>query len=296
MIIDSHAHYAHKRFDGEFPCLSEQDGTYSVSRIDRESLFKQMYERGIVGAVEASIGMDQIENQLALSTDSHVRIWKTVGVHPTRCIYTPWKKRKVLKAYAETASPIAIGETGLDYHHPRMKQRRLRQHMWFHYQLRLADRLQLPLILHIRNADPYALPILKKYQSRLHGGVVHCFSGDIAIAEEYISLGFALGIGGKLLCNDEQSKILGETVKRVPLTSLLAETDAPFVLPETGELSCSKKQFKKLVNSSLILPAVIRKIAELRNEDEKTVENAIYRNTLRVFRLNEQGDGANEPD
>ena len=293
MIIDSHAHYAHTRFDGEFPCLCEQDGNYSIQRTNRENLFAQMYARGIVGTVEASIGVDQMENQLALSSDSPIRIWKTVGVHPTRCIYTPWKKRKTVKEYAEISAPIAIGETGLDYHYPRAKQHRLRQNMWFLYQLRLAERLQLPLILHIRNADRYALPILKKHKSRLHGGVVHCFSGDVALAEEYISLGFTLGIGGKLLCDDEQGKSLCETVKHVPLHSLLAETDAPFVLPQTGELQCSKKQFKKRCNSSLILPAVIRKIATLRNEDYETVESTIYRNTLRVFRLEVQGEEAN---
>ncbi len=285
MIIDSHAHYAHTRFDGEFPYLCEQDGNYTLQRANREALFAQMYGRGIVGTVEAAIGVDQMETQLLLSSDTPVRIWKTVGVHPTRCIYTSWKKRKIIKEHAEKYSPIAIGETGLDYHYPRAKQHRLRQNMWFLWQLRLADRLQLPLVLHIRNADRYALPILKKYQSHLHGGVVHCFSGAVSLAEEYISLGFALGIGGKLLCNDEQGKKLCETVKRVPLSVLLVETDAPFVLPETGELPCSKKQFKKRCNSSLILPAVIRKIAELREEDYVTVEQAVYQNTVRVFQL-----------
>ena len=75
---------------------------------------------------------------------------------------------------------------------------------------------------------------------------------ELTLANEYISLGFALGIGGKLLCDDEYGKRLSETVKSVPLSALLVETDAPFVLPDTGELPCSKKKRRKLCNSSLI--------------------------------------------
>lgn len=286
MIIDTHAHYAHKKYDGEFPYLSEKDGAYTFQRATREKLFEQMSFCGIVGVIEASIGLDQIENQLALRTDSNVQIWKTVGVHPTRCIHTPWKNRKKLPSYADAATPIAIGETGLDYHYPRIQQHRLRQNMWFRYQLRLADRLKLPLILHIRNADKYALPILKRYKSRLHGGVVHCFSGDLSLAKKYIALGFALGIGGKLLCNDEQGNILRETVRSIPLESILIETDAPYVLPDRETLNCNKKAYGKLRNSSMLLPMILRKIAELRDEDYEAVERAVFQNAVRTFQLN----------
>lgn len=294
MIIDSHTHYAHARYDREFPYLEEQNGDYAVQRATREQLLASMKTNGIVGIIEAAIGLDGIEKQIALASDPSFRTWITVGVHPTRCIHTPWRLRKKVTSYAETMAPVAIGETGLDYHHPRKKQHRLRQNIWFRYHLHLADRLKLPLVLHIRNADKYALPILQKYRTRLHGGVVHCFSGDITLAEQYIRLGFALGIGGKLLCDDEQGKILCETVKRVPLDTLIVETDAPFVLPDTGKLPCSRKQLRKLCNSSLILPAVIRKIAELRSEDYEATERAIYRNTIRVFRLPIQENDTDE--
>ena len=285
MIIDSHTHYAHARYDHEFPYPEEQNGIYSVQRATREQLLANMKTNGIVGIIEAAIGLDGIENQIALASGSSLCTWITVGVHPTRCIHTPWKFRKKVTDYANTANPVAIGETGLDYHYPRKKQHRLRQNIWFRYHLRLADRLKLPLVLHIRSADKYALPILQKYRFRLHGGVVHCFSGDAALAEQYINLGFALGIGGKLLCDDEQGKTLCETIKHVPLDALVAETDAPFVLPDMGKLPCSRKQLRKLCNSSLILPAVIRKIAELKSQDYETTERAIYRNTIRIFRL-----------
>jgi TatD DNase family protein len=285
VIIDSHTHYAHARFDGGFPYLCKQGENIAVGEATREQLLEEIKAAGIVGAIEAAIHPDGIEKQAKLLSTAGLPMWITVGIHPTRCINTPWKKHSKLADYSQTLSPIAIGETGLDYHYPRKNQHRLRQTLWFLYQLRLADRLQLPLVLHIREADRHALRILKKYRSHLHGGVVHCFSGGLTLANEYISLGFALGIGGKLLCDDEYGKRLSETVKSVPLSALLVETDAPFVLPDTGELPCSKKKRRKLCNSSLILPEVIGKIAELREEEYETVERAIYENTVRVFGL-----------
>lgn len=287
MIIDSHAHYAHARYEAEFPCLYKDGNGYGVRRTNRNQLFEEMRKNGIVGLIEPSIGFDAIEKQMSLVSFHNEYVWGAIGVHPTRCIHTDWGKRKMLMEYAERFHPVAIGETGLDYHYPRMKQHRLRQKRWFIYQIKLADRWKLPLVLHIRDADQDALKILKKYKNKLHGGVVHCFGGDYSCAKEYILLGFALGIGGKFLSGNG-TKPLEEAVKNVSLSDLLVETDAPFVLPETGELSCSKKQRQKLCNSSLILPNVIGKIADLRAEERVTVEETIYQNTLRVFRLNEE--------
>ena len=291
MIIDSHTHYAHKRYDTEFPYLCEDGEGYGVQRADREMLFGEMKKNGVVGFIEPSIGFDAIEKQMSLVASHSDCMWGAVGVHPTRCIHTGWGNRKALAEYAERFHPVAIGETGLDYHHPRMQQHRLRQKRWFAYQIKLADSLRLPLILHIREADRDALKILKKYKNKLHGGVVHCFGGDYACAKEYIALGFALGIGGKLLSGTAEAQSLENTVKNVRLSDLLVETDAPFVLPETGELSCSKKQRQKLCNSSLVLPKVIERIADLREEESVIVEEAVYRNTLFVFRLDGEENG-----
>ena len=282
MIIDSHAHYAHARYDVEFPYLSYGDSSYEVCRADRENLFLEMQKKGIVGVIEPSIGFENIEKQMALVAENPDFMRLSLGVHPTRCFRTDWKNRKKLKYYAENASLVAIGETGLDYHYKREEQHRWTQKRWFVYQIKLADRLGLPLVLHIRNADNDALKILKRYQKKLHGGVVHCFSGDFSLAEKYISLGFALGIGGKLLCK-EDAAILSETVKRVPLSSLLLETDAPFVLPDTEKGLCTGNQRKKLCNSSCILPCLLETIADLRGESRAFVEETIYRNTRRIF-------------
>ena len=285
MIIDSHAHYAHPRFEVEAPYLLEQKDGYAVSRADRDGLLDEMQRNEIVGVIEPSIGLDGIEKQLALASKQKPRVWLALGVHPTRCIRTAWAKRKTLEKYTEENAPVAIGETGLDYHYPRHQQRRWRQKRWFVHQIKLADRLRLPLILHIRASDWDALRILRRYRARLHGGVVHCFTGDHLLAKQYVALGFAVGIGGKLLAKNEQAKALADTVRHIPLCHLLVETDAPFVLPDTEDLPLGKNQRKKLCNSSLILPSVIRRIAELRGEPYETVEEMLYQNTVRIFHL-----------
>ena len=102
---------------------------------------------------------------------------------------------------------------------------------------------------------------------------------------EFVSLGYAIGIGGKLLCDNETGRGLCETVKKLPLSAIVAETDAPLVFPDMKEGLCGTNQRKKLCNSSLILPSVIRRIASLRGEDAEKVEREIYENTLRAFGL-----------
>ena len=195
MIIDSHAHYAHPKYDREFPYLCEKDGEYAGARADREGLFAEMKRAGITQIIEPSIGFDAIEKQIALAESHKDYIKLVLGVHPTRCIHISLKKRKALKAYAEKYAPIAIGETGLDYHYDRKEQKRFLQKRWFNYQIKLAHKLELPLVLHVREADKDAVKILKRNKKRLHGGVAHCFTGGTEDAMEFISLGYAIGIG-----------------------------------------------------------------------------------------------------
>ncbi len=288
MIIDSHVHYAYPKYRGEFWYLYERDGAYAVGCTDLESLLAQMKESGIVGFVEPAIGFDDLAGQLALIKAHHDCMWGTVGVHPTRCIHTAWKNRREVEKLAGINRIVAIGETGLDYHYPRQKQHRLRQKRWFVWQIKLAHRLELPLVLHIREADRDALRILRRYKKYLHGGIVHCFAGDSHLAEQYVELGFVLGIGGKLLGQSAQTNALRDTVANVPLSCLVVETDAPFVLPDLSELACSEKKKRKLCNSSFILPALLREIASIRGEDVQTVEQTVYQNTVRVYGLTKQ--------
>lgn len=286
MIIDSHAHYAHPMYNIGRPLLCAQDGNYAVVECaNREELLEMLRENNIVGIIEPSIEFDRIDPQLALVAEHQELMWATVGVHPTRCVNTDWENHKKLKDYAKSNKIIAIGETGFDYHYSRKEQFRLKQLRWFVYQIQLAHKLKLPLILHTRDADSDVLKILNLFKRKLHGGVAHCFKCDHIVAEKYIKLGFAIGVGGTILKDTKDGIALRDAVKHVPLTSILVETDAPFVMPHVDKSLCKSGQRKKLCNSSLILPLVIQKIAEIREESIETVENTIYQNTIRVFNL-----------
>ena len=285
MIIDSHAHYSHQRYDIEIPYLYLNNDKYEISRSDRDELLERMLKSGIVGFVEPSIDFEMIESQLAFVEKYKDHMWATIGVHPTRCNRTQWKNRKKLAAYAQNESVIGIGETGLDYHYPRRKQRRHLQKKWFIYQLKLAHILNSPLVLHIRMAHKDAIKILRKYRKIIKGGVVHCFTGDYETAKEYTSLGLKIGIGGKLLGENMESDMLCEAISRLELNDLLIETDSPFVLPNVVDLTCSSNTRKKLCNSSFILPQVIKKISECKKESIETVERAVYQNTVKLFNL-----------
>lgn len=279
MIIDSHAHYSHHRFDGTFTYLRSGENGYTVVQGDRESLLQNL--DGISLVLEPGIGFESNELTAALYQKYPQLLRLAVGVHPTRVARAPWRKRKQLEQWAVGPGVVAIGETGLDYHHPK-GQRRLLQWLWFSYQLRLAHRLSLPLVLHIRMADRDALAMLRRRRHMLHGGVVHCFQGDWQTAQQYLDLGFCLGIGGALL--QEQSRALQEAVAQAPLERLLLETDSPYVLPDFPWPGSGKAR-KRLCNSSLILSQVLQRIAELKGVSPALAEETIYQNTLRAFHL-----------
>ena len=284
MIIDSHAHLTHPLFDQEFRFLRWYEHDFSVANGARASVTQASVNNRIIGWIEPAISFESNQSISQAQAPDGMRMYRAVGVHPTRVWLTKLRNRKKLPAFVHPDT-VAIGETGLDYHYPRRKQHRLLQKLWFKYQIRLADEYKLPLILHIRQADDDALKILKRNRSRLHGGVVHCFAGGPETARKYLSLGFALGIGGTLL-QEKNARLLRESVKAAPLTQLLVETDAPYVLPDFC-YEGSNKSKRKIRNSPAILPRVLEEIANLKGIDLTTAEKAVFRNTIRIFRIDD---------
>lgn len=276
MIIESHAHYSHKRYDGTFRYLT---GQLTAEKGNRDGLLKRLRESGVALCIEPAIDFDSNRLTAALYRQHPDFFRLAVGVHPTRTAQVPWRQRKQLATWARGPGVAAIGETGLDYHRPR--HHRLVQLLWFRYQLDLARRTGLPLVLHIRMADRDALPMLRRRRRWLPGGVVHCFQGGWETARQYLDLGLCLGIGGALL--RRESALLRETVARAPLERLLVETDSPYVLPDIP-WEGSRKSLGRVRNSSL-LPRIIEEIARLKRLPPETVEAAVLENTRRVFRL-----------
>ena len=144
--------------------------------------------------------------------------------------------------------------------------------------------MKLPVILHVRDAHEDALRILRLHPARKLGGVIHCFYGSKEIAEQYLKLGYHIGIGGSVLQLKERAKDLWEAIPHIPLNRILVETDAPFILPYCKDV-IQPKLLRRARNTSLILPAVINKIAELKGIPADEVEQATTENTIRLFNL-----------
>ena len=284
MIIDSHAHYNNNAYKKTCRYLSYDKYGYTLKEGDREQLFQELQDANIPYSIEPGVSLQSCEEVLQLCAEYPGRIFPAIGIHPTRAIFEKWSDRHKLVAYANAPGVIAIGEIGLDYHYKREEQHRLKQHIWFIYQLNLAWKMKLPVILHVRDAHEDALRILRWHPARKLGGVIHCFYGSKEIVEQYLDLGYHIGIGGTALQLEERAKDLWEAIPHIPLERILVETDAPFILPYCKDV-IQPKLLRRARNTSLILPAVINKIAELKDISPDEVELATTENAIRLFKL-----------
>lgn len=284
MIIDSHAHYTHGCFTNSMRYLTRNALGYALEEGNREQLFQALLDAGILCCIEPGVSLDGCRQVLQLCEAYPGRFFPAIGVHPTRAIRERNEDRKQLLSLSQAPGVIAIGEIGLDYHYPRKEQHRRKQYFWFLYQLDLAWKRKLPVILHVRDAHADALRILKLHPARKLGGVIHCFCSNKELARQYLALGYHIGIGGALLQQADRAGDLWEAVREIPLNRILIETDAPFILPYCKDV-LPPKLLRRTRNTSLILPAVIAKIAQIKDLTPAEVEKATADNAIRLFSL-----------
>ena len=167
---------------------------------------------------------------------------------------------------------VAVGEIGLDYHWD--KDNKKQQIAWFECQIEQARQLQLPVIIHSREAAEDTLMTAKRTMLGDVGGVMHCFSYSVEMAREYLNMGLYLGIGGVLTFKNARK--LREVVSYAPVEQLVVETDCPYLAPtpHRGERNCS-----------LYLPLVIEAIAEIKGMTPEEVETLTWENAKRLYRL-----------
>ena len=173
---------------------------------------------------------------------------------------------------AQSDKIVAIGEIGLDYYWEEPDHET--QKKWFHRQLNLARELKLPVIIHSRDAAKDTLDIMKEEHSEEIGGVIHCFSYGKEMAAEYLKMGFYLGIGGVLTFKN--AKKLLEVAEMAPLNRLVLETDCPYLAPVPNR---GKR------NSSLNLPYVAEKLAEIKKCTPEEIVRATEENARKLYRL-----------
>lgn len=297
MIVDTHIHLLHYLYNNEFPYLSYEAGNYVIRRGTREQLIERFKSVNIGFCVDPAIDLESNSRLLALADQMPGFIFSAVGVHPKRTfqykrigkdgkaetVRLQWKNRRLIDSYSKHSSVVAIGETGLDYHLPKKEQHRLHQKAWFVYQLKLAHKKNLPVVLHIREAHKDGIKILKRYKKYLHGGVCHCFSGDAKTAAAYTTMGLTIGIGAALLADSPKKAEIEQAVIHTPLECIVLETDGPYVKPDCPDFK--KKQLLKTRNTSMILPAVAERIAELKSVTIEEVLSVTSSNACRLFRI-----------
>ncbi len=233
MLIDSHVHLDDVRYQP-----------------DRTDVFARAQEAGVEAFI--TIGCDLTTSRAAVDlADRHDHIYATVGVHPHEVKHIEESWYQELAELAKHPKVVGYGEIGLDFHYdhsPRDTQRQT-----FREQIQLAQQLQLPIVIHTREAQEDTIMILQEEHASQVGGVFHCFSGDAWLAKEALDLGFYLSFSGIITFNSASQ--LRDIVQTVPDDRLLIETDAPYLTPVP---------FRGKRNESAYVKKVAEKIAEVK--------------------------------
>ena len=254
MIFDTHAHYDDERFDE-----------------DRDALLRSMKEAGIGNIVNIGANMASSQRSLDLAAEYDF-MYAAVGVHPSDCAELDDEKIEKLKEMSSFPKCVAIGEIGLDYYWPEPEHDL--QKKWFKRQIALAREVELPIIVHSRDAAADTVDILKSENAGELGGVVHCFSYSKEVAEECVKMGFYIGIGGVLTFKNGRK--MKEVAEAVPMERIILETDCPYLAPEP---------FRGKRNSSLYLPYVVSAMAQIKGISEEEVISITEANAREMYRL-----------
>ncbi|MFH2128238.1 MAG: TatD family hydrolase [Pseudomonadota bacterium] len=193
---------------------------------DPEAALERASAAGVVQVV--TIGIDLATSQKAAGfAAGHDDVFYTVGLHPHDAAQASEAVWDQMESLARQGA-VAWGECGLDFFRDRSPRPLQRQA--FARQLELALKLRLPLVIHDRDAHDEVLGMMREQDAGRVGGVVHCFSGDAALAKRFLDLGFAIGIDGPITY--PKNATLVEVVRAVPLSSIMLETDCPFLAPQ----------------------------------------------------------------
>jgi len=251
MLIDSHCHLYLKDLDANLPAVLERAA-----------------DQGVTGAICPGINLETSEKSAEIAAN-HEPVFAAVGIHPNYSNDLPGDYLDRLRSLASEEKVVAIGEIGLDYYRDYCPP--LRQQEIFHQQLELALELDLPTIIHNRDADSDVMAILR--ESGIKAGVAHCFSGGIAQAEQFMDLGFYISFAGNLTYKNSDLPIVAQ---EIPLNRLLVETDAPFLSPVP---------FRGKLNEPGRTRYVAMKLAAIKGLDFEELAAMTRQNTEELFRV-----------
>lgn len=254
-LVDSHCHLDHEQFDA-----------------DRDAVIERAFAAGVerMVAIGTGNGPPDLEAGLRIA-DRYPAFYATVGVHPHDAAKATAETFQLLGGLMAHPKVIALGEIGLDYHYdfsPREAQRAA-----FIEQMSIAREAAKPIVIHTREAWDDTLALLREHWAPAGlGGVMHCFSGGPAEAQQALDLGFCLSFGG--IVTFPKAVELQEAARQVPADRILVETDAPYLAPVP-------KRGKR--NEPAYVLETARKLAELRGETLESIAAATTANFRRLF-------------
>lgn len=252
MYFDSHAHYDDKRFDP-----------------DRNELLLSLKENNVDYVVNIGADMDSTRKSIELAK-KYDFIYATIGVHPHDSKNMTEKDLDLLEQYSKEEKVVAIGEIGLDYYYNYSEKNV--QKFWFSKQLDLAKKLNLPVVIHSRDADEECYEIIKK--SNINKGVIHSFSGSKEMAKKYIDLNFKIGIGGVATFKNARKSL--EILENISVSHILIETDCPYLTPEP---------YRGQRNSSVFLKEICEKISKISQISHEEVALVTKNNALSFYEI-----------
>jgi TatD DNase family protein len=250
-MIDSHAHL-----------------TYKAYRKDLKAVLERAREAGVTAIVNASFDLPSSEAGVRLAND-HDNIYAAVGVHPHDAKTLNLDVLTALEELADHPKVVAIGEIGLDFYRD-LSPRRTQEDA-FRLQIGLAKNLDLPVIIHDRDAHQRTMHILK--DEKVSRGVLHCFSGDLNLARQGVELGLYISFAGPITYNGKKAQ---EILKWIPENRILVETDCPYLTPVP---------YRGKRNEPAHVKYVLERVAEYLEKPAGEVDRVTEQNTRTLFDL-----------
>ena len=252
-IFDTHAHYDSDSFDE-----------------DRENVIKELKENGVIGVLNCGSDLYGLRKSVELAKEFDM-FYAAVGIHPENADEFNEDVVKEIKEFVKNEKVKAIGEIGIDYYWEENPPREVQKEV-FRAQMKLADELNLPVVIHDRDAHKDTLEIMKEFPNVI--GVVHCFSGSVEFAKECIKLGYYIGFTGVLTFKN--AKKLVDVCREIPAERMLVETDCPFMAPVP---------FRGKRNKSDYIEYIIDKMSEIRGISGEEMNEILLNNKKRLFKI-----------
>jgi len=251
-LIDSHAHLDDKQYN-----------------FDRSEMISDIIAAGVTNVINIGADMRSSRASVKLAMEYDF-IYAAVGVHPHYVSKMTNESIAELRTLATQPKVVAIGEVGLDYY--RNLSPKSAQQGWFRKQLNLAKELNLPVIIHDRDAHEDTIEILK--DENISNGVMHCYSGSAEMAKQLVDMGFYISFGG--VVTFKNARVALDALRAIPMDRLLIETDCPYLAPEP---------FRGQRNTSAYMPVIAEKVAEVKGTSYEEVCEATAENTRKLFRF-----------